>query len=105
MFIRIYPLQETYAQLKCEEIRIPGSCRLTITNVGKPLQDFHIFCEEGSRYGNYTKPHLPLSIECFKWNSSLLLETFLTTGMKDNYLILCWHEDGIEKYAFIQPRL
>lgn len=99
----VFPLQETCAQLECVESRTPSFCRLRITNKGETLLKFNICCEEGSRFGIYTRPHLPISIDYFSTNTSFQLETYLTTGMKDKIIILCWQEKDEDKYAIIQP--
>lgn len=101
----VYLLQGTDARLKCMESRTPGFCKLKITNMGKSLQDFYICCNENSLYGVYTRPSLPISINWFCSNASILLETYVTSGMKDNMIILCWHENDEDKYAIIQPIL
>lgn len=103
--LNVYPLQGTDARLKCVESRTPGFCRLRITNIGKPLQDFFICCDENSLYGVYTRPNLPISTEWFYSNTSISLETYITSGMKDNKIFLCWQENDEDKYAIIQPIL
>lgn len=103
--LKVYPLQGTGARLLCVESRTPGFCNLRITNVGKPLQNLFVCCEEGSLYGAYTKPSLPLLKDYFNNNESIQLETFLIAGMKNGGITLCWQENGEEKYAIIRPVL